>query len=107
MAIKIIKNGQFFYVPEAKEIAKKIDQTIDKKLEQKIPDKVLAKNGGVLVYQKKQNFPAQGKINILYKDQATNKLYQWNNVEYIELSTDSTASYDIIFGGTAENSKAN
>ena len=89
MAIKIYKNGKAYYLPEAHEIKKKIDEAIEQK------------GAGVLTYPDFENFPKEGQQTSIYKDTKTNKLYQWNGTQYIEIITDHS-QYSMIYGGNAQ-----
>ena len=99
MAIKIYKNGKAYYLPEAHEIKKKIDETIKD---------ALKSGAGVLLFDGFENFPKEDQqLTSIYKDTKTNKLYQWNGNQYIEIITDHS-QYSMIYGGNAQgNTESN
>ena len=93
VAIKIYKNGKAYYLPEAHEIKKKIDETIEQQL---------GAVTSILLFNGFENFPKEDQqLTSIYKDTKTNKLYQWNGKQYIEIITDHS-QYSMIYGGNAQ-----
>lgn len=51
---------------------------------------IKASNANVVVLDKQEDFPAQGKTTVLYI--LNNNIYRWNGSEYVILSTGGTGN---------------
>lgn len=96
MAIQIKdNNGNARYVPEAHEI--------DARIKKLIKDNENVFNS-VNSCDSRFAFPNIGRGNVIYKDELTRKLYQWNTTKlcYEELTSSGTTNITRINGGLAD-----
>ena len=95
MAVKITQNGVTKTLPEAHEI--------DARIKKLVKDNENVFNS-VNSCDSRFAFPSIGRGNVIYKDELTRKLYQWNTTKlcYEELTNSDIANINCINGGLAD-----
>lgn len=95
MAVKITQNGVTKTLPEAHEI--------DARIKKLVKDNENVFNS-VDSCDSRFAFPSIGRGNVIYKDELTRKLYQWNTTKlcYEELTNSDTTNITRINGGLAD-----
>ena len=94
MAVKITQNGVTKTLPEANEV--------DARIKKLIKDNANVFHS-VNSCDSRYAFPSVGRGNVIYKDELTKKLYQWNTTKkcYEELTCSGTTNITRINGGVA------